>query len=72
MQRGDASMKERLAQFQRRHSEALMPRGPGQGPPPPAAPGQAPPPAAGQTPVPGQAPRSARDSGLMRRFFGGK
>jgi hypothetical protein len=67
LQRGDGALKDRLAQFQRRHSEvfnrnsvALPPangNGNGHAPPPPAAP-------------PAAAPRSSRDSGIMRRFFG--
>lgn len=64
LQRGDGALKDRLAQFQRRHSEVFNRNG--------AAPANgnghaAPPPAAAP---PAGAPRTGRDSGIMRRFFG--
>jgi peptidoglycan hydrolase CwlO-like protein len=62
LQRGDGALKDRLAQFQRRHQSVFERNGhTPEAPPQPAAPAApaAPPPVNGRT-----------DSGLMRRFFG--
>jgi hypothetical protein len=62
LERGDASVKERLAQFQRRQAEALRPAGPPRQSPTPATPDSAPP-AQLQRPQP-------RESGVFKRLFG--
>ncbi|MFL5339755.1 MAG: hypothetical protein ACJ8F7_06265 [Gemmataceae bacterium] len=64
LQRGDASVKERLSVFQRRHSEVMRPAGaPPQQSPPPVAPLAAP----VAMPVPSARPK---DSGVFKRLFG--
>ena len=64
MQRGDAGLREQLAKFQRRHQE-VMNRG-GQAPAAQAPPAPPQPGPSQQTPPPN------KDSGLVRRLFGGQ
>jgi hypothetical protein len=63
LQRGDGAMKERLAQFQRRHSDVMRPVDLPRQSPTPAAPYQAP------APSPSRASQP-RQSGVFKRFFG--
>jgi hypothetical protein len=61
LQRGDGALKDRLAQFQRRH-QSVFDRN--------AAPAESPPAAAAPAPAAPAASNGRTDSGLMRRFFG--
>ncbi len=61
LQRGDGALKDRLAQFQRRHQAVFDRGGPPEPPPPAAAPTAA---------DSAQGVNGRGDSGLIRRFFG--
>ncbi|VTS05923.1 hypothetical protein [Tuwongella immobilis] len=74
MQRGDATLREQLAKFQRRHQDVMsrggvQPMPPGGMPPGAMPPGGMPP--GGMPGAPAQPPPSepTKDSGVMRRFF---
>ena len=64
LQRGDGAIKERMAQFQRRHSDVMRPVDLPRQSPTPAAPYQAP------APPPPSRASQPRQSGVFKRFFG--